>query len=84
MFCTGTLLVIQTSTLVNKSQLKGIENEMPFVLGLPNQASPVTIQEHANTTQYCTVVTPRSFQIHYYAQKEHMWEYKEKSIATIH
>lgn len=65
MFCTGTLLVIQTSTLVNKSQLKGIENEMPFVLGLPNQASPVTIQEHANTTQYCTVVTPRSFQIHY-------------------
>lgn len=24
------------STLVNKSQLKGIENEMSFVLGLPH------------------------------------------------
>lgn len=64
-FCTGTLLLFQTSTPVNKSQLKGIENEMPFVLGLPNQASLVTIQEDVNTTQYCTVVTQRSFQIHY-------------------
>lgn len=62
-FCTGTLLLIQTSTLVNRSQSTVIKNEMPFVLGLPNQTSPVTIQEDANTTQHCTVVTPRSFQI---------------------
>lgn len=64
-FCTGTLFLFQTFTLINKSQLEGIENEMPFLLGLPNQASPVTIQENVNTTQYCTVVTPCSFQIHY-------------------
>lgn len=61
---TGTLLLFQTSTLVNKSQLKGSGNEMPFLLGLPNQASPVTIQEDVNTIQYCTVVTLHSFQIH--------------------
>lgn len=33
--CTETLLLSQTSTSVNKRQLKGTEGETPFVFGLP-------------------------------------------------
>lgn len=55
---------------------------MPFVLGLPNQASPVTIQEDVNTTQNCTVVTPY-FPNSLLTREEFMWEHEEKSIAII-